>query len=193
MREIDKVSFSNSRSIWTMFVITLGSHLKQRRRQGQRNRHLKLSIWEMVTLFCDYCFTLPYFIVDRARSKWTVRSAVEVNIANERFTVVCSRCRENLKCGNFTLSFGRLRQGIVLKCVPHVQHDYFSLFNQSDHCFLALAIAVAVVPAYASYCLPWWSVYLCVRRLTSLSRKVGVYNVLIRLKLPMKTLFLHLC
>ena len=25
----------------------------------------------------------------------------------------------------------------VLKCVPHVQHDYFSSFNQSDHCFLA--------------------------------------------------------
>ena len=33
------------------------------------------------------------FIVDRARCKWTARSAVEVNIENERFTVVCSRCR----------------------------------------------------------------------------------------------------
>ena len=42
--------------------------------------------------------------------------------------------------GNFTLSFGRLRQTIVLKCVPHVQHDYFSLSNQSDHCFLALPL-----------------------------------------------------
>ena len=37
---------------------------------------------------------------------------------NERFTVVCSRCRLNLKFGNFTLSFGRLRQRIELKCVP---------------------------------------------------------------------------
>ena len=26
-----------------------------------------------------------------------------------------------------------------LKSVPHVQHDYFSPFNQSDHCFLALS------------------------------------------------------
>ena len=42
--------------------------------------------------------------------------------------------------GNFTLSFGRLRQTIVLKCVPHVQHDYFSSSNQSDHCFLALSL-----------------------------------------------------
>ena len=38
------------------------------------------------------------------------------------------------------LSFGRLRQRIVLKCVPHVQHDYFSSFNQSDHCFLASSL-----------------------------------------------------
>ena len=56
---------------------------------------------------------------------------------------MCSRCRENLKYGNFTLSFGRLRQRIVLKCVPHVQHaqhDYFSSFNQSDHCFLAWSL-----------------------------------------------------
>ena len=29
------------------------------------------------------------FIVDRARCKWTGRGTVEVNIANERFTVVC--------------------------------------------------------------------------------------------------------
>ena len=33
------------------------------------------------------------FIVDRARSKWTAGSAVEINIENERFTVVCSRRR----------------------------------------------------------------------------------------------------
>ena len=44
--------------------------------------------------------------------------------------------------GNFTLSFGRLRQTIVLKCVPHVQHDYFSSSNQSDHCFLALSLSL---------------------------------------------------
>ena len=41
----------------------------------------------------------------------------------ERFGVGCSRCRENLKFGNFTLSFGRLPQIILPKCVPHVQHD----------------------------------------------------------------------
>ena len=28
----------------------------------------------------------------------------------------------------------------MLKCVPRVQHDYFSSFNQSNHCFLALSL-----------------------------------------------------
>jgi len=46
---------------------------------------------------------------------------------------------KNLKFINVTLSFGRLRQRIVLKCVPHVQHDYFSSFNQS-HRFLAQSL-----------------------------------------------------
>ena len=59
---------------------------------------------------------------------------------NERIAVLCSRCRENLKFGNFTLSFGRLRQRIELKCVLHVQHGYFSSFNQSEHCFLASSL-----------------------------------------------------
>ena len=49
---------------------------------------------------------------------------------NERFTAAGSRCRENLNYEHFTLLFGRLRQNIAAKSVPHVQHDYFSLFNQ---------------------------------------------------------------
>ena len=38
------------------------------------------------------------------------------------------------------MSFGTLRHRIVQKCLPHVQHDYFSPFNQSDHCFLASSL-----------------------------------------------------
>ena len=43
------------------------------------------------------------------------------------------RCRQNLKYENFTSSFGRLRQNLASKSVPHVQHDYFSLFNLDHH------------------------------------------------------------
>ena len=73
---------------------------------------------------------------DGERCKWTGRSAVEVNIGKERFTVVYSGCRSNLKFGNFTLLFGRLRQRIVLKCVPHVQHDSW-IFPDSTNQIIA--------------------------------------------------------
>ena len=48
-----------------------------------------------------------------------------VKAKNERFTAASSRCRHNLKYENFMSSFGRLRQNIAPKSVPHVQHDYF--------------------------------------------------------------------
>ena len=54
-----------------------------------------------------------------------------VKAENERFTGADSPSRQNLQCENFTLPFGRLRQKIAPKGVPHVQHDSFSSFNQS--------------------------------------------------------------
>ena len=66
--------------------------LKQQRRQGQRKRYLKINIWEMVTILL--LLPLPHILIfDRARGKRTGRSAVEVDIENERFVFVCSRCR----------------------------------------------------------------------------------------------------
>ena len=60
------------------------------------------------------------------------RSPFEVKRDNaEIFTVGCSRCRENLKFGNFTLVLDRLREKVELKCVPHVQHKYFCSFKQT--------------------------------------------------------------
>ena len=49
------------------------------------------------------------------------------------------------KFENFTLSFGRLRQKFVLKCVPNVQHDYISSFNQSGHCSLASSLPLSLL------------------------------------------------
>ena len=56
-----------------------------------------------------------------------------VKAKGERFAAASSRCSQNLKFENFTSSFSRLRQNIAPKSVPHVQHDYFSSFNQSNH------------------------------------------------------------
>ena len=49
----------------------------------------------------------------------------------ERFTVLGSRFRHNLKFENFTLPFGRLRKRIVLKHVLCVQHVCVSSINES--------------------------------------------------------------
>ena len=97
--------------ILKLLCTTVIRNLKQQRLQRQRKPDLKINIWWR---FCDYCLFLASFIVDWAGCKWTGRSAVGVNTENERATVVCSRCRLNLKVGNLTLSFGRLRQRIVL-------------------------------------------------------------------------------
>jgi len=101
--------------------------LKQQRRQRQRKRQLKINIWEIVTILLLFLPRIPYFSSDRARGKWTGRSAVEGNIENERFAVVCSRCRQNLKFGNFTLSFGTLRPSTCSTIIIYANNTRFTL------------------------------------------------------------------
>ena len=43
-----------------------------------------------------------------------------VKTKNETFTAKSSRCHQNFKYENFTSLFGRLRQNIAPKSVPHV-------------------------------------------------------------------------
>ena len=88
---------------------------------------------------CSTVLMLTYsFVLVEKHAHWS--REWNHSIEDGRFTAACSRCRLNLKFENLALSFGRLRQGIVLKCMPHVQHDYFSSFNQSDHCFLTSSL-----------------------------------------------------
>ena len=61
---------------------------------------------------------------------------------NERFTAASSRCRQNLKDENFTSSFARLRKNNAPQSVLHLQHEYFSPFNQSNYWFLALSLTL---------------------------------------------------
>ena len=62
-----------------------------------------------------------------------------VKAKNQRFTAAGSRCRQNFKNENLTSLFDRLRQKIASESVRHVQHDYFSLFNQSNRCIVAFS------------------------------------------------------
>ena len=54
--------------------------------------HLKVRLKQW-WLLCDCCFLLAFYILDKLRYRWAGRSAVELNIQNERFTFGCSRCR----------------------------------------------------------------------------------------------------
>ena len=51
----------------------------------------------------------------------------------------CWRCRRQILN---SLLFCRGRHRLVHKSVPHVQHDYFSSFNQSNHWFMALSLTL---------------------------------------------------
>ena len=65
------------------FLSKIHWEVKQQRRERQWKLHLKLNIWEMVTILLLLLIPL-LFIVGRSRCKWTGWSAVEVNVENER-------------------------------------------------------------------------------------------------------------
>ena len=67
-----------------------------------------------------------------------VREIFKVKKENERFSVACSRCHQNLKFGGCTSSLCRGSKKYLLKSVWHVQHHYLWSFNQWYHCFVAL-------------------------------------------------------
>ena len=51
--------------------------------------------------------------------------------------VQCKRSL-NLREDTSWRRFWKIRHRNLLKCVPHVRHDYFSSFSQSDHWFMTL-------------------------------------------------------
>ena len=53
---------------------------------------------------------------------------------NEALFGVGSSCRQNPKFENFTSLFTDYNKKNAPKCVPHVQHGYFSLFKVFDLC-----------------------------------------------------------
>ena len=71
---------------------------------------------------------INHFSPDARMKELLLRARVVINTSNIKI--------------NFTSSFGRLRQNTAPKSVPHVQHDYFSSFNQSNHWFVGLSLTL---------------------------------------------------
>ena len=102
-------------------------------RQLQRKRHIKIELCVKLSL-------LRLFYVGRVVQNR--RSALSL-AWHEWFSckgceLALSRCRQNIKYENFTSSC----QNITPKSVPHVQQDYFSSFNQSNHWFVTLSLTL---------------------------------------------------
>ena len=100
--------------------------IKKVRQQLQRKRHIKIEL-------CNYSMLMTLYKIGEVHFRLLGTSGFHVKAKSERFSATSSRCRQNLKCENFTSSFGRLCESISTKSVPHVKHDYFSSFNQSNH------------------------------------------------------------
>ena len=77
---------------------------------------------------CDYSMLITLYKIGGVHFRLLGTNGFHVKAKNERFPAASSRCRQNFRYENFTSSFGRLRQNIAPKSVPHVQHDYFLIF-----------------------------------------------------------------
>ena len=117
--------------ICTVVIISIRS---LRSYDGNCNENVTLTFdFALSKLFCDYSMLVTLYKIGGVHFRLLGTNGFHVKLKNERFTVASFRCRQNLKYENFMSSFGRLRQNTAPKSVPHVQHDYFSSFNQSNY------------------------------------------------------------
>ena len=101
---------------------------------GNCNEDVTLKLnFALSQVFCDYSMLVRLYKIGGVHFCLLGTNGFHVKAKNERFTAASSRCRQNLKYENFTSSLGRLRENIAPNIVPHVEHDYFSPFNQSKH------------------------------------------------------------
>ena len=112
-------------------LLTLGS-LRSYDGNCKENVSLKLN-FALSQVSCDYSMLITLYKIGGVLFRLLATNGFRVKAKKERFSVTSSRCCQNLKYENFPSSFGRLRQNIAPKSVLHVQHDYFSSFNQSNH------------------------------------------------------------
>ena len=63
-------------------------------------------------VFRDYSVLFTFICTTQVNYPGTgwVRTVLKSKIENKRFIVICSRCRQNLKFGDFTLLFCEVRQ-----------------------------------------------------------------------------------
>ena len=120
----------------------MSREFKEQRGLRQRKIHSKINISSNLHNYFEIIPSTVFPILDVRQS---ILSREQLERRRRRRI---QRIKDSLFCrkickilfGNFQLLFGRLCQRNVLKCVPHMQHGYFSSFNQSYHSFLTMSL-----------------------------------------------------
>ena len=105
-------------------IQTIGS-LSKDDAYGNKNCSPKYNL-ALSQIFRDYSVLLTLYNTGELSCNWMGTNGFKVKTENDCFIVIYSRCRKNLKFGDFTLLFCGVRQRNGRKFVLHVQHDYFS-------------------------------------------------------------------
>ena len=92
---------------------------KKLRRQLQRKRDIKVKLCVKLSLLRLFHFGQVNKI-GGVHFRLFGTKGFHAKAKTGTFTAASLRCRQNLKCENFTSSFARLRQNIAPKSVPHV-------------------------------------------------------------------------
>ena len=116
--------------------------LKQRRRQRQRKLHLKIKIYFICAT--SRLSQLVQLLQKRRITEEPNRSGVQVKKEKKKFTVMYSRCPQNLEFGHFTLLFRGGQQRNLPKFKTHEQSDCHCSFNLL---FCGVLVAVSIVVA----------------------------------------------
>ena len=114
---------------------------KKLRRQLQRKRRVKIEL-------CVQLRLLPLFIVDHVvQNRWTALSLdwyKWFSCKGKEWKIY--RCELPLssepQIWKFNVVVLQTTSKHCTKSVPHVQHDYFSSFNQSSHWFVSLSLTL---------------------------------------------------
>ena len=84
----------------TVLLLLLGS-LRNHDGYGDENVTSKYR-FELIQVFRDYSVLFILYNMSEVSYNWIGTDGFEVKNQTERFTVVCPRCRQNIKFGNFT-------------------------------------------------------------------------------------------
>ena len=85
----------------------------------------------LLQVFRNYSVLFTFNNTGELSCNWMGTNGFKVKTKNDCFIVICSRCLQYLKYGDFTLLLCGVRQRNARKFVLHVQHEYFPFLTNN--------------------------------------------------------------